>query len=100
MDTGAFFFGGIGGLAVGALAVYAWLKSSSAAESARGAALREQLDHSVAETKFERERAEEAMRGLARSEQERLALQERISDRERMLKEQIASFEQARSALV
>ena len=100
MDTGAFFFGGIGGLAVGALAVYAWLKSSSAAESARGAALREQLDHSVSETKFERERAEEAMRGLARSEQERLALQERISDRERMLKEQIASFEQARSALV
>jgi len=100
MDTGAFFFGGIGGLAVGALAVYAWLKSSSAAESARAAALREQLDHSIAETKSERDRAEEAMRGLARSEQERRALQERIADRERMLKEQIASFEQARSALV
>lgn len=100
MDTGAFLIGGLGGLAVGALAVYAWLKSSGAAEGARSAALREQLDRSLAETKSERDRVDETARGLARSEQERRALQERIAERERMLKDWMASFDEARSKLV
>ncbi len=60
----------------------------------------EQLDRSLAETKAERARGEETARGLARSEQERRALQERITERERSLKDLKESFEQARSTLI
>lgn len=100
MDTGALVIGGLAGLAVGASAIYAWLKSSIAAESARSAALLEQLNRSLAETKSERALGEETARGLAHSEQERRALQERIAERERSLKDLKESFEQARSTLI